>query len=93
MTSVGPSTPIWLDRADNPMSGKFKAKQALSCAICGVMYQLADNTEIFRAATASGGDLVEYILWMRNDELVCETEAAIKKTSMQHHILDKMCKG
>jgi hypothetical protein len=47
---------------DNPMSGKFKAKQALSCAICGVMYQLADNTELFRAATASGGDLVEYFV-------------------------------
>jgi hypothetical protein len=34
-----------LERADNPMGGKFKAKQAL-CAICGVMYQLADNTEL-----------------------------------------------
>ena len=55
-------TPTRLERADNPMEGKLKAKQALSCAICGVMYQLADNTEIFRAATASGGDLVENVL-------------------------------
>ena len=55
-------TPTRLERADNPMGGKLKAKQALSCAICGVMYQLADNTEMFRAATASGGDLVEYLL-------------------------------
>ena len=56
-------TPTRLDRMDNPMSGKFKAKQALSCAICGVMYQLADNTDIFRAATASGG-IWWSILWM-----------------------------
>lgn len=55
-------TPTRLERADNPMFGKFKAKQALSCAICGVMYQLADNTKIFRAATVSGGDLVEYFI-------------------------------
>ena len=47
-------TPTRLDRADNPMGGKLKAKQALSFAICGVRYQLAGNTEIFRAATASG---------------------------------------
>ena len=44
------------------MSGKFKAHQSLSCTICGVMYQLADNKDIFRAATASGGDLVEYFV-------------------------------
>lgn len=34
----------------------------LSLALCGVIYQLTDNTEIFRAATASGGDLVEHFL-------------------------------
>ena len=44
------------------MSGKFKAHQALSCAICGVIYQLSDNQEIFRAAMASGGDSVEYFV-------------------------------
>jgi hypothetical protein len=55
-------TPTRLDRMDNPMKGKFKAKQALFCAIYGVMYQLADNTELFIAATASGGDLVEYFV-------------------------------
>ena len=55
-------TPTRLERVDNPMSGKFKANQALSCAICGVMYQLADNKDVFRAATASGGDLVEYFI-------------------------------
>lgn len=44
------------------MSGKFKAHQALSCAICGVMYQLASQTDILRAATASGGDMVEYFV-------------------------------
>ena len=55
-------TPTRLERADNLLSGKFKAHQALSSPICGVMYQLSDNTVMFRAATASGGDLVEYYL-------------------------------
>ena len=55
-------TPTWLARVDNPMSGKFKVHQAQSCAICGVMYQLADNKDIFRAATMSGGDLIEYFV-------------------------------
>jgi len=55
-------TPTRLERADNPMSGKFKAHQALSCAICGVMYQLADQKDILRAATASGGDILEYFV-------------------------------
>jgi hypothetical protein len=44
------------------MGGKFKAHQALSCAICGVMYQLADDKDIFRAAIMSGGDLVDYFV-------------------------------
>lgn len=30
--------------------------------VCGLRYQLVDNTEIFRAATASGGDLVKYFV-------------------------------
>ena len=47
-------TPTRLDHANNMIRGKFKAKQALSCGICGMKYQLVDNTEIFRAATASG---------------------------------------
>ena len=55
-------TPTRLERADNPMSGKFKAHQTLSCAICGVMYQLADQKDILRAATASGGDMLGYFL-------------------------------
>ena len=55
-------TPTRLDRAENILRGKFKAKQSLSCGVCGVKYQLADNTELFRAATASGGDLVEYFV-------------------------------
>jgi hypothetical protein len=55
-------TPTRLERADNAMSGKFKAHQALSCAMCGVMYQLADQTDILRAATASGGDMVDYFV-------------------------------
>ena len=53
-------TPTRLERVDNLMSGKFNAHQALSCAICGVLYQLIDNKNIFRAATASWGDLIDY---------------------------------
>ena len=44
------------------MAGKFKAKQAESCAICGIMYQLVDKTDLLRAATASDGDMVEYFV-------------------------------
>jgi hypothetical protein len=44
------------------MGGKFKAHQALSCAICGVMYQFVGKTEMLRAATASGEDLVEFFI-------------------------------
>jgi hypothetical protein len=51
-------TPTRLDRVDNPLVSKFKAKQTGSCAICGVMYQLVDKSDLLRAATASGGDLV-----------------------------------
>jgi len=51
-----------LERKDNLLCGKFKAKQALSCGVCGLRYQLVDNTGLFRAATASGGDLVEYFV-------------------------------
>jgi hypothetical protein len=29
--------PTRLDHIDNPMAGKLKAKQAPSCAICGIM--------------------------------------------------------
>lgn len=33
-------TPTRLDRVDNPLAGKFKAKQADVCAICGIMWRL-----------------------------------------------------
>jgi hypothetical protein len=55
-------TPTRLERVDNLLTGKFKARQTLSCAICGVMYQLADQKDILRAATASDGDMIEYFL-------------------------------
>jgi hypothetical protein len=48
------------------MSSIFTAKQALSCGVCGLKYQLVDNTEMFRGTTASGGDLVKYFV---EDEL------------------------
>jgi hypothetical protein len=47
---------------DNPLAGKFKGKQAEVCATCGIRYQLVDETDLLRAATASGGDLVEYFI-------------------------------
>ena len=55
-------TPTRLDSVDNPLTGKFKAKQADVCAVCGVMYQYADKTALLRAATASGGDMIEYFI-------------------------------
>ena len=35
---------------------------ALSCGISGAMYQLAERTDILRAVTASGGDMVDYFV-------------------------------
>lgn len=29
---------------------------------CGIMYQLVDKMDLLRAATANGGDLVEYFI-------------------------------
>ena len=53
-------SPTRLDRADNALSGKYQAHQALSCSICGVMFQLTTKTDLLLAATASGRDLVKY---------------------------------
>jgi transposase-like protein len=55
-------TPTRLDRIDNALSGKYQAHQSQQCSICGVMFQLATKTDLLRAATASGGDLVEYFI-------------------------------
>jgi hypothetical protein len=55
-------TPTRLDRVDNALAGKYKAHQALNCPICGVMFQLAEQKDVLRAATASGGDRIEYFV-------------------------------
>lgn len=55
-------TPTRLDRMDNLDQARFHAKQALSCPICGVMFQKATRKAIFRAATESEGDLLNYYL-------------------------------
>jgi putative salt-induced outer membrane protein YdiY len=55
-------TPTRLDHTEYMLRGKFKAKQALSFGVCGLRYQLVDNTELFRAVTASRGDLVWYFV-------------------------------
>ena len=55
-------SPTRLDRTDNALSGKYQAYQSLSCPFCGMMFQLAKKTDLLRAATASGGDLVEYFV-------------------------------
>jgi phosphopantetheinyl transferase (holo-ACP synthase) len=39
-------TPTRLDRADNPLAGKFMAKEAVSCAICGITCQLSSTSDI-----------------------------------------------
>jgi hypothetical protein len=55
-------TPTRLDRVNNAFIGKYQAHQTLFYAICGVMSQLATKTDLLRAATASGGDLVKYFI-------------------------------
>jgi len=47
---------------DNVLAGKYQARQTINCSICGLMFQLATKTDLLRAATASGGDLVEYYI-------------------------------
>ena len=54
--------PTRLDRADNMLSGKYKAHQALRCPSCQMIYQLTDKTDLLRAATASRGDLIGYFI-------------------------------
>ena len=54
--------PIRLDRIDKARSGKYQAYQSQQCSICGVTIQLAMKADLLRAATASGGDLVEYFI-------------------------------
>jgi hypothetical protein len=61
-------TPTRLDRADNALSGKYQAHQALNCPFCGVMFQLVTKTDLLRAATASGGDGVEYFITDNEEE-------------------------
>jgi hypothetical protein len=58
--SCGP--PTRLDRADSTLAGKFKAKQADVCTTSGIIYQLADKSDILRAATASCVDMIEFFL-------------------------------
>ena len=55
-------TPTRLDRIDNALSGMYQAHQSQKCSIGGVMFQLATKADLLRAATASGGDLVEYFI-------------------------------
>lgn len=45
-------TPTRLDRVDNVLAGQYKARQALICPICGVMFQLAEKVHVLRIATA-----------------------------------------
>jgi hypothetical protein len=56
------SRPTRLDRIDNVLAGKYQAHQILGCSICGIMYQLAMQVDVLRAATASGGDMLEYFV-------------------------------
>jgi len=55
-------TPTRLDRIENAMIGKYQARQSLQCPICGVVFQLATRTDLLRAATASGGDILDYFV-------------------------------
>jgi hypothetical protein len=61
-------TPTCLDHADNVLRGKYQAHQAISCLICGVMYQLSTNINLLRAATSTGWDMVDYLVEHDEDE-------------------------
>lgn len=55
-------TPTRLDPSGNYEFAIFKAHKTLNCGNCGAIYQLADRTDILRAAMASRGDMVEYFV-------------------------------
>jgi hypothetical protein len=61
-------TPTRLDRVDNALSDKYQAHQALNCPNCYVLFQLVTKTDLLRAATASGGDGVEYFITDNEEE-------------------------
>jgi hypothetical protein len=41
---------------------KFKSYQADTCPGCGLKYQLSKQKDILRAATATGGNLIELMV-------------------------------
>jgi len=45
-------TPTRLDRMEDVLAGKYRARQAINCSICGVMFQLATKKDLIREATA-----------------------------------------
>jgi len=47
---------------EDVLTGKYRARQALNCKFCGVMFQFATKTDLLRAATASDVDLLEYYI-------------------------------
>jgi len=54
---------------DNVIADKYQARQAINCSFCVVIFQLATKTDLLRAATASGGDLIEYYIDDEEDEV------------------------
>jgi hypothetical protein len=51
--------PTHLDHPSNNMIAQYKARQTITCS-CGLRYQLAERVDLLRAATASGGDMLNY---------------------------------
>jgi hypothetical protein len=54
--------PTRLDSIDNALSAKYQALELQQRSIFNVLFQLATNTDLLRAATASGGNLIEYYI-------------------------------
>lgn len=58
--SCGTSTGF--DNITNPDLDTFNRYHAITCPICQTIFQKADEVDLLRAATASGGDLLEYFM-------------------------------
>jgi transcription elongation factor Elf1 len=55
-------SPTKLNFPNNPDLKSFKEYQTMTCGSCGVMFQRVHKKDLLMAATASGGDMLDFFL-------------------------------
>ena len=58
---------LHINNGDPAKITRFKTYQADACPVCGLKYQLAEQKDILRAATTSGGNLVDLMIGSQPD--------------------------